>query len=77
MDVGGGDCCVEFDATRIGISTKGEEWSFWDGTTAKMLDNKLLNITKLGIISGLPAVGFVLRDVVFSASSLAGKDFSS
>ena len=42
-----------------------------------MLDNKLLNITKLGIISGLPAVGFVLRDVVFSASSLAGKDFSS
>ena len=42
-----------------------------------MLDNKLLDIIKLGIISGLPAVGFVLQDVVFSASSLAGKDFSS
>ena len=42
-----------------------------------MLDNKLLDIIELGIISGLPAVGFVLRDVVFSASSLVGKDFSS
>ena len=42
-----------------------------------MLDNKLLDITKLGIISGLSVVGFVLRDVVFSASSLAGQDFSS
>lgn len=42
-----------------------------------MSDNKLIDITKFGIINGLPAVGFVLRDVVFSASSLARKDLSS
>ena len=42
-----------------------------------MLDDKLLDITELGIVNGLSTIGFVLRDVVFSASSLAGKDFSS
>ena len=77
MDTGGGDCCAKFDAARIGVSTEGEKRSFWGGTTAKMLDNKLLDITELGIINRLPVVGFVLRDMVCSTSSLAGKDFSS
>ena len=77
MDVGGGDCCAKFDAAKIGVSTEGEEWSFWGGTTAEMLDNKLLDITELGIINGLPVVGFVLWDMVCSTSSLARKDFSS
>lgn len=77
MDARDEDCCVEFDAARIGIWTEGEEGSFWGGTAAEMLDNKSLDITKLVIISGLPAAGFVLRDVVCSTSSLAVKDFSS
>ena len=42
-----------------------------------VMDNKLLDRSELGMISGLPVEGLVLRDVVYSASSLAGKDFSS
>ena len=42
-----------------------------------MLDNKLLDRSELGMISGLPAGGFVLQNVVYSASSLAGKECSS
>jgi hypothetical protein len=33
-----------------------------------MLDNKVLDITELGIIRGLPAAGVVFRDVVWLAS---------
>jgi hypothetical protein len=42
-----------------------------------MLDNKLLDKIELGIIRGVPATGFVLRDVVGTTISFAGKEFSS
>jgi hypothetical protein len=42
-----------------------------------MLDNKSLDKTELVIIRGVPAAGFVLRDVVGTAIAFTGKEFSS
>jgi len=77
LDVVSEEEWAESVASRFELSVEGKEGLSWEATAVEMLDNKGLDTTELGIIKGVPAAGVVLRDVVWLASSWAGKDCSS